>query len=96
MDEERDNIIELTDENGDVQEFEHLDTILKDDIYYVALTPVVLEEDDENDEQEIFVMKIIEDESGNEMLTYVEDDVELDEVFNIFQERYEASFEELS
>ena len=92
MEEERDNIIELTDENGDNQQFEHLDTIEKDGTYYVALVPVLAEEPEDGEEEEVYIMKLVADKDGNEMLTFIEDDNELNEVFQIFDERYQESY----
>ena len=91
MAEEMDNIIELTDENGVVEEFIHLDTAEIEGIYYVALTPYVPDAD-EDDEEEIIIMKIVDDGEGNEILSCVEDDDELNCAFEIFQQRYEESF----
>lgn len=90
MTEERDNIVVLTDENGEDQEFEHIDTILFKDSYYVALTPLTdeAEEDDDDLEQEVYIMKVVK-ENDQDALVMVDDEEELDEVFEEFQMRFE-------
>ena len=52
-----DNIIELTDEDGVTTQFEHLATIEHEGEYYIAL--MLIEEEDANDDEgEVVIMKI--------------------------------------
>ncbi len=92
MDEERDDIVVLIDENGEEVEFEHIDTIEMKDNEYVVLAP--LDEDQENDqeEEEVIILKVEHNENGEDSFVTIEDDDELDEVFNEFQSRIEEEF----
>ncbi len=92
MDEERDDIVVLIDENGEEVEFEHIDTIEMNDNEYVVLAP--LDEDQENDqeEEEVIILKVEHNENGEDSFVTIEDDDELDEVFNEFQSRIEEEF----
>ncbi len=92
MDEERDDIVVLIDEDGEEVEFEHIDTIEMHDNEYVVLAP--LDEDQENDqeEEEVIILKVEHNENGEDSFVTIEDDDELDEVFNEFQSRMEEEF----
>ena len=57
------NIIILSDENGEDVQFEFLDLIEYDSEEYVVLLPVV-EEGEENDDGEVVILKV--EDSGNE------------------------------
>ncbi|MGE4283188.1 MAG: DUF1292 domain-containing protein [Clostridia bacterium] len=91
MTEERDDIIVLVDENGEEVEFEHLDTIEMNDNQYVVLLPIG--EDEENEEDEVVILKVTEGEDGEDSLLAVEDEAELNEVFEEFKIRMEDEFE---
>jgi len=90
---ENDEIIVLYDENGNEQNFEFLDTIEMDSGTYVALAPFEGDDEelDEDEEVEVLFMKIEPDpeNDGEEILTVVEDEDELDAVFEEFQQRME-------
>jgi len=90
MDEERDDIVVLIDENGEEVEFEHIDTIEMNGNEYVVLVP--LDEDDEQDEEEVVILKIEHNEDGDDTFVTIDDDDELEEVFNEFQARMEEEF----
>ena len=94
MEEERDDIVVLVDENGDEVEFEHIDTIEMNGNEYVVLAPFDEEEDEseEKDEEEVIILKIEHNEDGEDSFVTIEDDDELDEVFNEFQTRMEEEF----
>lgn len=95
---DKDNIIELTGENGDVVKAEYLDTVLVDDQEYVVLLPIDEEEGCESEgcgcgcsdceEMEVIIMKIAM-EGDEEILVPVEDDEELERAFTAFQEQSE-------
>lgn len=93
MDEERDDIVVLVDENGDEVEFEHIDTIEMNDNEYVVLAPLEEETDDEGEEEEVIILKIEHNEDGDDSFVTIEDDDELEEVFNEFQSRMEEEFD---
>lgn len=94
---DKDNIIELTGEDGDVVKAEYLDTVLVDEQEYVVLLPIDEEGcdscgcgcgDSECDEVEVIIMKIAT-EGDEEILVPVEDDAELERAFAAFQEQSE-------
>lgn len=93
MDEERDDIITLVDENGEEVEFEHIDTIEMNGNEYVVLAPLEEEELDEQDEEEIIILKVEHGENGEDSFVTVEDNDELDEVFEEFQSRMEEDLD---
>jgi putative Holliday junction resolvase len=82
--EEESNIVELTDEDGVVTEFEYLSTIEhKGESYVVLLAP---QEEENEEEGEVLILKIEQDEKGED--TYVTCDSEEveQEVFELFME----------
>ncbi|WP_243413512.1 DUF1292 domain-containing protein [Pseudoflavonifractor phocaeensis] len=83
---EMDNIVSLTDENGNEVRFEFLDLVEYDGGEYVVL----LSEGD--DSGEVVILKLIE--TGDEE-TYagVEDEEILHEVFQRFKEKYKDQFD---
>lgn len=92
MEDERDDIVVLVDENGEEVEFEHIDTIEMNDNEYVVLAPYMEEEPEENDEEEIIILKVEHNENGEDSFVTVEDEEELDAVFEEFQSRMEEEF----
>lgn len=89
--EEMDNIIELVDEDtGETVPFEHLDTIEMDGETYFVLTEFFEEPAEEND---VYVMTVVTDESGEETLEIVEDSDLVMKVFNEFKERCDGEFD---
>jgi uncharacterized protein YrzB (UPF0473 family) len=92
MDEERDDIVTLVDENGDEVEFEHIDTIEMNGNEYVVLAPLEEEELDEQDEEEVIILKVEHNENGDDSFVTVEDNDELDAVFEEFQAHMEEEF----
>lgn len=73
---EEDDLVELIDENGEHTLFEHLATLEYEGESYLALC------DPESDEEdlEVFILKIEQDEEGNDVYNVPEDDV-ADKVF---------------
>ncbi len=93
MEDERDDIVVLVDENGEEVEFEHIDTIEMNDNEYVVLAPYLEEEpEEETDEEEIIILKVEHNEDGEDSFVTVEDEDELDAVFEEFQARMEEEF----
>ncbi len=70
-DENEDRIIEFIDENGESTLFEHLATLEYNGESYLAVCDP--ESDDEN--LEVFILKIETDENGQEFYTVTDDDV---------------------
>ncbi len=89
--EQENEFIVLTDEHGNEVELEHLDTVEYNENVYMAFVPA---DSDEQESYELIIMKLEKDESGEEMLVTLDDEQELDDMFQIFSERLEESFEE--
>ncbi|HEX3032452.1 MAG TPA: DUF1292 domain-containing protein [Bacillota bacterium] len=80
---EQDNIVTLTDEDGQDHDFEVIDVIKVDEGEYAILRPM----DDEEDEA--IILKVDTDEDGNEILLDIEDDDEWEKVADAWQESLE-------
>ena len=93
--EEEDNIVELTDDDGVVSKFEYLATIPFDGDDYVILQ--VLDEDGqepEGDDGEVIILKIEQDENGEDIYVSVDDDDVAQKVFEMFIAAMDAEDEE--
>ena len=84
--EEEDNIVELTDQDGNVVRFEHLATLPYNGGEYVVLL-AVNDEEEESDEGEVEILEIQQDENGEDIFVSVEDDDVAEAVFNLFMEQ---------
>jgi uncharacterized protein YrzB (UPF0473 family) len=84
---ERDDIVILIGEDGEEVEFEHLDTIEMGENEYVVLLPVDEQEDEEVDE--VVILKVEHTEGGEDAFVTVDDEEELNRVFEEFQSRIE-------
>lgn len=93
MSEERDDIVVLVDENGDEAEFEHIDTIEMNGSDYVILLPLPEEEDDEQDEDEVVILRIEQNDEGEDSFVTIEDEDELNAVFEEFKSRMEEEYD---
>ncbi len=82
--------VTLTDENGNELELEHLDTLEYNGNTYFAFIPADMQLEDS---YELIIMKS-EEENGEEILVTLDDEDELDEMFQIFSERLEDTFED--
>ena len=86
---EVDNLVELIDENGDKTLFEHLATVEYNGESYLALADPEADEE----ELEVFILKIDQDENGDDVYTVPDDDI-ADAVFNHLVELSESMDEE--
>ena len=68
---EEDDLVELIDENGESTVFEHLATIEFEGESYLALSDPESQEDD----LEVFILKIDQDDEGNDVYTVPDDDI---------------------
>lgn len=82
------DIIELVDEDGNEVSFEHLMTLEHDGKAYICLAPVEPMEDVAEDE--LVIMRIETDEEGNDFYATVDNEDELDAVFEKYLEIAEA------
>jgi len=92
--EDMDNIIELTDEDGNVVPFELLDIIEYEDGQYAVLAPAD-DEDAECETEDIVILKAESGAEDDEYTTYVsveDEDVE-EAVFELFREKYAEDFD---
>ena len=93
MDQDRDDIIILIDENGDEVEVEHIDTIEYNGSDYVVLLPkeecqCEEDEDCECEGEEVVILKVAVN-GEEETFVAIEDEEEQNAVFEIFTQRME-------
>lgn len=94
MTEERDDIVVLLDENGEEAKFEYIDTIEMNDNEYIVLIPFDEDEPEEEDEvEEVVILKIEHGEDGEDSFVSVDDDDELNAVFEEFKRRMEEEYD---
>lgn len=86
------NIVELTDEDGVTTAFEYQATIEHEGSEYIVLMAPP-EEDEDEDEGSIVIMKIVEDENGEDTYVSVDDEALLQEVFDLFLEHLDEEEE---
>lgn len=87
--EERDGIVVLVDENGQEIEFEHLDTLEMNGDRYVVLLPV----EEEGDSDEVVILREETTDEDEESYVSVDDEQELNQVFEEFKERMKDRFD---
>ena len=82
------NFITLTDEDGNEIELEHVDAIEVDGQTYMAFFPTVDDEADEAAAEEfgLVILKSIT-ENGEELLSTLDSDEELNRVYDLFMEQ---------
>lgn len=85
------NILTFQDEEGNDVELEIIDAFEISETQYVALVPV--EDDPESQEEEVFIMRIEQDENGEDILIQVTDEDELETTFETFKERMAEEFD---
>ena len=83
-----DGVVELVDEDGQEIAFEHLMTLEHEGRAYICLVPV--EPMDDVEEDELIIMRIETDEEGNDFYSTIDDEDELDAVFEKYLEIAEA------
>jgi putative Holliday junction resolvase len=84
-DNELPEIIELTDDDGNVTRFEYMTTIDYEGELYVALMLADEEEtEDEEEEGNVVILKIEQDENGEDIYVSIEDEALADAVFQKF------------
>lgn len=91
--EEVSNIITLKDEDGNEVKFEFLDLVELNNEEYVILLPVTV--DGEEEEGEVVILQIEDNEADDDEESYisVEDESILNEVFEIFKEKFKNDFD---
>ena len=90
------DFISVIDEDGNEFELELVDTLEHNGVTYFALFPAVGEDEEtgepidvdaDDEEYGLVIMKAIE-ENGEEILSTPDSDEELEEVYNLFMERF--------
>ena len=90
------DFIPVTAEDGNEFELELVDTLEHNGITYHALFPAVAEDEEtgepvdvdaDDEEYGLVIMKTVE-ENGEELLSTLDSDEEIEEVYNLFMERF--------
>ena len=84
-------MVSIIDENGVTHHFEELDRIETEDGKFVALLPIS-ESDDEDEADELIVLRVHIDEDETWLAPIEEDDV-FEDVSKIFEERLSDQFD---
>lgn len=83
------NFVTLTDDEGNDIELEYVDALEHNGTTYMAFFPVVEEdsEDEENEEEYGLVILKSQMEKGEEFLVTIDDEEEIDKVYDLFMEQ---------
>lgn len=73
-------IFTLTDEDGNESQFELIGTTEVDGCTYMAMAPV------EENAEEYVILKVVQDENGDDMLETIDDDDEFEKIADIFDD----------
>jgi len=87
--EQYDNIVELVDEQGESIQFEYLMNLDYGGREYILLRPL---EQEDGQEDEVVILRVEEDENGDDVYTSIEDEKEANEIleaFNVIIDEYE-------
>lgn len=89
------NFITLTDDEGNDIELEYIDALEHNGTTYMAFFPVVEEgsEEEENEEEYGLVILKSQMENGEEFLVTIDDEEEIDKVYDLFMEQILADEE---
>lgn len=92
MSEYGDNIISVSDEDGNEFDLTILDEADMGDVHYLALTEA--EDPDGEENLEVIILKVIQDEeTGEDLLSTVDSDEELAAIYQIFEDQMFADDE---
>lgn len=83
------NFVTLTDDEGNDIDLEYVDALEHNGTTYMAFFPVVEEdgEDEENEEEYGLVILKSQMENGEEFLVTIDDEEEIDKVYDLFMEQ---------
>ena len=83
------NFVTLTDDEGNDIELEYVDALEHNGTTYMAFFPVIEEdsEDEENEEEYGLVILKSQMENGEEFLVTIDDEEEIDRVYDLFMEQ---------
>ena len=91
------NLISLLDDEGNEYEFEIIEELDYQDKHYYALMPLfdMPDEEDENSENVYMIFEDIIDENGEPQLAEIDDEVLLDTLAELFENKFdEALYDE--
>ncbi len=88
------DIVTIVDEDGQEYELEILDTLEMDGNTYTVFVPADIEDMDVNDPDYGLIILRTTEENGEEIYDSVDDEEELDRVYNRYQEILDAEEEE--
>ena len=80
------NFITLTDEDGNEFELEYIDALEVDGQTYMAFFPAVEEDGADEEDLGLVILKSVM-ENGEELLSTLDSDEELDKVYDLFMEQ---------
>jgi len=91
VEEERDDLVVLTDEDGKDHEFSVIDIVQVDGRDYAILSPMddSLEDQEGEDEDIIVIFRMETDEKGEDVLVEIEDDEEWEKVAETWEDMLE-------
>ena len=78
------DFITVTDDEGNDFELEHLGTLERQGNTYMAFVPADMDEDDED--FGLILLRVMEDENGDQLLADIDDETELNDVYEQFME----------
>ena len=89
------NVVKLTDDEGKDIELEYIDALEYNGTTYMAFFPVVEEDSEEEENEEEYGLIILKSqmENGEEFLVTIEDEEEIDKVYDLFMEQILADEE---
>ncbi len=76
------------DESGEESQFALIGQLELDGQQYLALVPAESENDDEEAYEEYVILKVTEDENGEELLVTIDDDDEFERVADAFEDQF--------
>lgn len=91
IDEFEADLLTLIDDDGNEHEFEIIDELENDDGHFIALVPTKPNSDDISESETYYIFEIVEIE-GEEQLQEVEDDELLDQLADIFENRFNDAY----
>lgn len=87
------SFITLTDEDGNDIELEYVDTLEHEGQTYMAFFPAVEDEaDEESEDYGLVILKSVM-ENGEELLSTLDDEAELEKIYDLFMEQLLADEE---
>lgn len=80
------DFISVTDEDGNEFELEHVDTIVYNEQVYMAFFPADTGEEEDEEDTGLIILKVV-DVDGEEQLSTLDSEEELEEVYDQFMEQ---------